>query len=71
MSCKKITMIKLLARHFFAGIPTSRAAAVIVSKDMVVRDEFYNGRAKLEPAAVVLRVAPTWFRIGSLELLAK
>lgn len=53
------------------GIPTSRAAAVVVSKDMVVRDQFYNGRMKYEPAAVVLRLAPTWFRIGSLEILAK
>lgn len=53
------------------GIPTSRAAALVVSKDMVVRDQFYNGRMKKEPAAIVLRLAPSWFRIGSLEILSK
>ncbi|XP_046463291.1 protein adenylyltransferase SelO, mitochondrial-like isoform X1 [Daphnia pulex] len=53
------------------GIPTSRAAAIVVSKDKVVRDQFYNGRMKYEPTAVVLRLAPTWFRIGSLEILTR
>lgn len=38
---------------------------------MVVRDQFYNGRMKYEPTAVVLRLAPTWFRIGSLEILTR
>ena len=36
-----------------------------------MRDIFYNGNAKPEKCAVVLRLAPTWFRIGSLEILAK
>lgn len=53
------------------GIATSRAAAIVASKDMVIRDQFYNGRIKYEPAAVVLRLAPTWFRIGSLEILSR
>lgn len=53
------------------GIPTSRAAAIVVSKDGVIRDQFYNGRIQLERAAVVLRLAPTWFRIGSLQILNK
>lgn len=56
---------------FLEGIPTTRAAALVVSKDMVIRDQFYNGRMKPEPAAVVLRIAPTWFRIGSLEILQR
>ena len=43
-------------------------AALVVSQDMVIRDQFYNGRIKLEPAAVVLRLARSWFRIGSLEI---
>ena len=36
-----------------------------------MRDIFYNGNAKPEKCAVVLRLAPTWFRIGSLEILAR
>jgi len=52
------------------GIPTSRAAAVVVSDDPVVRDQFYNGFPKTEKAAIVLRLAPSWFRFGSLEILA-
>ena len=42
-----------------------------VTEDAVMRDIFYNGNAKPEKCAVVLRLAPTWFRIGSLEILAK
>lgn len=52
------------------GIPTSRAAALVVSDDPVLRDQFYNGFSKTERAAVVLRLAPSWFRFGSLEILA-
>lgn len=52
------------------GVPTSRAAAIVLAEDKVPRDIFYNGRPRLEPCAVVLRLAPTWFRFGSLEILA-
>ncbi|XP_019363802.1 PREDICTED: uncharacterized protein LOC109291307 isoform X2 [Gavialis gangeticus] len=52
------------------GIPTSRAASLVVSDDDVWRDQFYNGNVKKERGAVVLRVAKSWFRIGSLEILA-
>merc|ERR1719234_1142661 len=52
------------------GVPTSRAASLVVVKDKVVRDMFYDGRMKMEPCAVVLRIAPTWFRFGSFEILA-
>ncbi|XP_060571213.1 protein adenylyltransferase SelO-like [Ruditapes philippinarum] len=51
------------------GIPTSRAASIVVSDDPVTRDQFYNGNFKTERAAVVLRLAKSWFRIGSLEIL--
>ncbi|XP_077124541.1 protein nucleotidyltransferase YdiU-like [Ranitomeya variabilis] len=51
------------------GIPTSRAASLVVSDDAVWRDQFYNGNVKKERGAVVLRVAKSWFRIGSLEIL--
>ena len=56
---------------FHLGIPTSRAAALVVSDDPVMRDMFYDGRAKAEKSAVVLRIAKHWFRIGSLEIHAK
>ncbi|XP_029978708.1 uncharacterized protein LOC115410981 isoform X2 [Sphaeramia orbicularis] len=53
------------------GIPTSRAASLIVSEEPVLRDQFYNGNVKTERGAVVLRLAKSWFRIGSLEILAE
>ncbi|XP_067870035.1 protein adenylyltransferase SelO-like isoform X4 [Heterodontus francisci] len=54
----------------YLGIPTSRAASLIVSNDDVKRDQFYNGDVKNEKGAIVLRVAKSWFRFGSLEILA-
>ncbi|XP_054479120.1 protein adenylyltransferase SelO-like isoform X2 [Anoplopoma fimbria] len=53
------------------GVPTSRAASLIVSDEPVVRDQFYNGNMKTERGAVVLRLAKSWFRIGSLEILSQ
>jgi len=51
------------------GIPTTRAASLVVSdKTQVVRDKLYNGNAKMEKCAVVLRVAPTFLRFGSFEI---
>nr|XP_034985539.1 protein adenylyltransferase SelO-like isoform X1 [Zootoca vivipara]XP_034985540.1 protein adenylyltransferase SelO-like isoform X1 [Zootoca vivipara] len=58
------------AMHYL-GIPTSRAASLVVSDDDVWRDRFYNGNVKKERGAIVLRVAKSWFRIGSLEILAQ
>ena len=55
---------------YHLGVPTSRAAALIVSDDVVVRDIFYDGHPKMEKCAVVLRLAPTWFRMGSLQILS-
>ncbi|XP_049654056.1 protein adenylyltransferase SelO-like isoform X2 [Accipiter gentilis] len=57
------------AMHYL-GIPTSRAASIVVSDDDVWRDQFYNGNIKKERGAIVLRLAKSWFRIGSLEILA-
>ncbi|XP_069633503.1 protein adenylyltransferase SelO isoform X2 [Haliaeetus albicilla] len=57
------------AMHYL-GIPTSRAASLVVSDDDVWRDQFYNGNIKKERGAIVLRLAKSWFRIGSLEILA-
>ncbi|XP_063063023.1 protein adenylyltransferase SelO-like [Engraulis encrasicolus] len=53
------------------GVPTSRAASLVVSGEPVWRDPFYNGTVKKERGAVVLRLAKSWFRIGSLEILSK
>ncbi|MEQ2224252.1 hypothetical protein ILYODFUR_005611 [Ilyodon furcidens] len=58
------------AMHFL-GVPTSRAASLIVSEEPVLRDQFYNGNVKTERGAVVLRLAKSWFRFGSLEILAE
>ncbi|XP_068737750.1 protein adenylyltransferase SelO-like isoform X2 [Montipora capricornis] len=54
---------------FHLGVPTSRAAAIVVSNDLVWRDQFYDGHPMQEKAAVVLRLAKSWFRFGSLEIL--
>ncbi|XP_072934141.1 protein adenylyltransferase SelO-like [Epargyreus clarus] len=57
---------------FHLGVPTTRAAALVVSADPTVwRDKTYSGRARQERAAVVLRLAPAWYRIGSLEILQR
>uniref|UniRef100_A0AAQ4P5Y7 Selenoprotein O n=1 Tax=Gasterosteus aculeatus aculeatus TaxID=481459 RepID=A0AAQ4P5Y7_GASAC len=58
------------AMHFL-GVPTSRAASLIVSDEPVMRDQFYDGNVKTERGAVVLRLANSWFRIGSLEILSQ
>jgi uncharacterized protein YdiU (UPF0061 family) len=50
------------------GVATTRALSVVASGDDVWRDEFYDGRPSREPAAVVCRVAPSFLRVGSLEL---
>ena len=52
-----------------SGVPTSRAATLVIGDDAVWRDQFYNGNFKKERAAVVLRLAQSWFRFGSLEIL--
>lgn len=51
------------------GIPTSRAASLVVSNERVWRDQFYDGNPRQELTAIVMRLAPSWFRIGSLEIL--
>jgi len=44
---------------------------LVVSNDLVKRDQFSNGNVRNERTAIVLRLAPSWFRIGSFELLAR
>ncbi|XP_031439544.1 protein adenylyltransferase SelO, mitochondrial-like isoform X2 [Clupea harengus] len=45
--------------------------SLIVSEEPVWRDPFYNGSVQKERGAVVLRLARSWFRIGSLEILTR
>lgn len=57
---------------FHLGVPTTRAASLIVSDiTKVKRDKLYNGNAKDEKCAVVMRVAPTFMRFGSFQIFAK
>lgn len=53
---------------FVLGIPTSRAASLIVSDTKVQRDPIYSGNVIYEKCAIVLRIAPTFFRFGSFEI---
>lgn len=50
------------------GIPTSRAASLVVSDTRVERDPIYSGKVVWEKCAVVCRVVPTFFRFGSFEI---
>lgn len=52
------------------GVPTTRALALVRTGEEVVRDMFYDGRPAYEPGAIVCRVAPSFVRFGSFELLA-
>jgi len=52
------------------GIPTTRAGSCVTSFDTrVVRDKFYDGHSKYEPTAVITRIAPTFIRFGSFEII--
>jgi len=51
------------------GIPTTRAGSCITSDTYVVRDLRYDGNPKRERATVVLRLAPTFLRFGSFQVV--
>jgi uncharacterized protein YdiU (UPF0061 family) len=51
------------------GVPTTRALSVIATGEQVIRDMFYDGNRKLEPGAVVCRVAPSFIRFGNFQIL--
>lgn len=64
---------EFLASEFMhhLGVPTSRALSLsATAKPVVIRDQFYDGNAQKEPGAIVLRMAPTWVRFGTFEILA-
>jgi uncharacterized protein YdiU (UPF0061 family) len=52
------------------GIPTTRALSLAITGEPVQRDLLYDGHPKLEPGAVVCRVAPTFLRFGNYEIHA-
>jgi uncharacterized protein YdiU (UPF0061 family) len=52
------------------GVPTTRALSLVATGEQVERDMFYDGRPKLEPGAIVCRVAPSFIRFGNFELPA-
>src|SRR5260221_11569350 len=52
------------------GVPTTRALCLVATGEEVERDMFYDGNPKLEPGAIVCRVAPSFIRFGNFELPA-
>ncbi len=52
------------------GVPTTRALSVVATGEPVMRDMFYDGNPKLEPGAVVCRVAPSFTRFGHFQIFA-
>ncbi|WP_026728706.1 protein adenylyltransferase SelO [Flavobacterium denitrificans] len=51
------------------GVPTTRSLSLILSGDQVLRDILYNGNPAYEKGAIVCRVAPSFIRFGSFEML--
>lgn len=51
------------------GVPTTRALSLVMTGEQVRRDMFYDGNVQFEPGAVVCRVAPSFTRFGSFEIL--
>jgi uncharacterized protein YdiU (UPF0061 family) len=51
-------------------VPTTRALSLTLTGEAVERDMFYDGHPKLEPGAVVCRVAPSFTRFGSFQIFA-
>jgi len=56
------------AMHYL-GVPTTRSLSLMLSGDQVLRDILYNGNPAYEKGAVVCRVAPSFIRFGSFEML--
>ncbi len=52
------------------GVPTTHALSLVTTGERVLRDMFYDGNQRLEPGAIVCRVAPSFVRFGSFQILA-
>ncbi|SFI37296.1 protein adenylyltransferase SelO [Halpernia frigidisoli] len=57
------------AMHFL-GIKTTRALSLVKTGEDVLRDEQYNGNARYEDGAVIIRTAESFLRFGHFELLS-
>lgn len=57
------------AMHFL-NIKTTRALSLMKTGENVLRDEQYNGNAKYEQGAVIIRTAESFLRFGHFELLS-
>jgi serine/tyrosine/threonine adenylyltransferase len=55
---------------YHLGVPTTRALSLVCTGQKIMRDMFYNGNARLEPGAVVCRVAPSFVRLGSFQIFS-
>ncbi len=55
---------------YHLGVPTTRALSLSLTGDEVLRDMLYDGNSAMEPGAIVCRVAPSFIRFGSFEILA-
>ena len=53
---------------YHLGVPTTRALSLVTTGEQVERDMFYDGHLKMEPGAIVCRVAPSFVRFGSFEI---
>jgi uncharacterized protein YdiU (UPF0061 family) len=54
---------------YHLGVPTTRALSLSLTGETVVRDMFYDGNPRAELGAVVCRVAPSFTRFGSFQIL--
>ncbi|MBX2798142.1 MAG: YdiU family protein [Myxococcales bacterium] len=52
------------------GVPTTRALSLVRTGDQVLRDMFYDGRAAMEPGAIVCRTSPSFLRFGTYQIFA-
>jgi uncharacterized protein YdiU (UPF0061 family) len=55
---------------FHLGIATTRALCLVGTGDLIERDLLYDGHPRLEPGAIVCRVAPSFLRFGNFQLFA-
>ncbi|MFT5171165.1 MAG: hypothetical protein ACI9BD_000937, partial [Candidatus Marinamargulisbacteria bacterium] len=53
---------------FHLGVPTTRALSLVLTGEDVLRDMFYDGHPKMEPGAIVCRLAPSFLRFGNFEI---
>jgi len=53
---------------YHLGVPTTRALSLVATGEEVLRDMFYDGHPRLEPGAVVCRVAPSFTRFGNFQI---